>query len=180
MVDTRLHTIEDLEARSSRGERYELIEGELVEVSPGRRLHAVIQLRIGSRLLAFVDEHDLGIVGTEEGFILQSNPDTVLAPDVSFVSRARLTPESPGWSRVPPDLAVEVVSPSNSQPEIDRKVCIYLSGGVKVVWIVYPERKSIVIHEPEKSPQILSGDQSLEGGTVLPGFALPLSLLFGE
>ena len=87
------------------------------------------QARITGRILAFVESHEFGIVSTEEGFILQKNLDTVLGPDVAFVSKARLGAEPRTWSDVPPDLAVEVASPSNTRADLERKVRIYLETG---------------------------------------------------
>jgi Uma2 family endonuclease len=180
MVTTRLYAIEDLWELSSGDTNYELIEGELFEVSPVKRGHGIAQLTIGSRILSFVKVHKLGIVGTEVGFIFQRKPDTVLAPDVAFVSAERLGPEGKYWSDVPPDLAVEIVSRSNTRAEIDRKVRIYLASGVRAVWVVRPAARAITIHRPGTPAQTLTENDTLDGGEILPGFALPLSDLFGQ
>ncbi|MGD9712033.1 MAG: Uma2 family endonuclease [Thermomicrobiales bacterium] len=180
MITTRLHTVEELWTPVLEGGNFELIEGELFEVSPGKRKHGTTQLRLGSRILAFVDALGLGIASTEEGFILRRNPDTVLAPDVAFVSNARLGEEPERWSEVPPDLAVEVVSPSNRQSEIDRKTRIYLESGVRAVWIAYPERREVVVHEAGQTARVVSGAMQLEGGEVLPGFTVSMQEIFGK
>jgi len=178
MVTTQLHTADELWTLVSQGERFELIEGELFEVSPGRRRHGIVQLRIASRLLQYVEAHNLGIVTTEEGFLLQKNPDTVLGPNVAFTSITSLAAEPELWSDVPPDLVVEVMSPSNNPSDIERKVRVYLDAGVRVVWIANPANKRVVVYEPGKEPVTLANDESLDGGEVLPGFTLSLTSIF--
>ncbi len=180
MVTTKLHTAIDLWNLSSESGRYELIEGELSEVSPSRRRHGIIQARISSRLLIFVESRRLGIVTTEEGYLFDRNPDTVFAPDVAFVSNTNITPEPELWSDVAPDLAVEIVSPNDRPGKIDRKVRIYLENGVRAVWVVYPDHKEVVVHELGASPRTITLTQSLDGGDILPGFTLPLADIFSH
>jgi Uma2 family endonuclease len=117
----------------------------------------------------------------EAGYVLSRNPDTVRGPDVSFVSAARLGP-----GQIPkafftggPDLAVEILSPSDSPVEVQEKVADYLRAGARLVWIVNPDPGSITVHHPSRSPQVLSCPDLLDGEDVVPGFQCPVSELFG-
>ena len=180
MVTTKHFTATDLWNLGSAAEDYELIEGELIEVVPPRHGHGKLQLKIGSLLLRFVESRGLGEVVTEAGYIFARDPDTVLGPDVSFVSNDRLATESEPWSELPPDLAIEVVSPGNTRAEIDRKVRIYLDSGVQLVWIVRPDARTITVHLPGSPPQTLTDRDTLTGGDVLPGFTVQVAEVFGK
>ncbi|MGD9712034.1 MAG: Uma2 family endonuclease [Thermomicrobiales bacterium] len=179
MVTTRLHTVEELWAFVARGEDFELIEGELSQVTPPSFEHGEIQLALGSLIHRFVVDGQLGKAVTESGYILARDPDTVLSPDISFVRAARLPAETRPFPETAPDLAVEIVSSGNTRAEIDRKTRIYLESGVQAVWIVYPERREVAVHEPGKPALMVTGEMQLDGGDVLPGFAVSLPEIFG-
>lgn len=123
----------------------------------------------------------LGMVyGADAGFVLSRDPDTILVPDAAFVRAERLPPitEQDPILRMPPDLAVDVVSPTDRPHEVAQKVGIYLAAGVPLVWIVEPRTRRITVHAPNQAPVVLSPGDELAGGEVLPGFRLPVSDVF--
>lgn len=181
MATTRLMTVEDLANLDDTPGRYDLIRGELIRMSPAGFRHGVLGMRIARKIADFVDEHALGEVPlSETGFILARNPDVMLAPDVAFVRSDRLPPidEQTGFLELAPDLVVEVVSPSDLSRNVHAKVMEYLRCGVQLVWVVEPESCDVTVYLPDRTSRILTGDDVLEGGTVLPGFQLPLSDVF--
>lgn len=159
---------------------YELMKGVIVEMAPSGTEHFILAGWLTYLLTAFVEQNDLGVVGgAEGGFILSADPDTVRAPDVGFIAKARLvTPTPKGFFPGPPDLAVEVVSPGDRAGDVHDKVIEYLEAGTRLVWVVYPSSKTVVVHTPDAETRILHIDGVLEGGDVLPGLALPVRDVF--
>jgi Uma2 family endonuclease len=155
--------------------RFEFIDGEIIEV-PSNPLSSQIAIFIASAILIFVRPRRLGhVTGEGGGYIVAGQK---LAPDVAFVSAARqeqLVQE--GYNPIAPDLAVEVVSPSDQQPEIRRKLAIYAEGGV-LVWLVYPKQRRVEVYAPDQPVEIIYADGVLTGGAVLPEFSLNVSDIF--
>jgi len=174
---TTLLTGGDLLRMPGDGRRYELVRGELVEMSPPGVSHGERALRVGRLLDEFVEEHGLGKVAVESGFYLERGPDTVRGPDVLFISKERLDPDAEvdGYSEIVPDLAVEVVSPDDTYAEVTAKVGEYLDTGVRLVWVVEPKTRRVTVFP---GGRILSEEDDLDGGEVLPGFRVPLSRVF--
>lgn len=150
---------------------YELIAGELKEVCPSGGEHG----GIAGNFAAFVGYHvltnGLGRIYTAEaGFIVSSG--NVLAPDLGFVTSARLGSIAERRKFVPfaPDLAVEVVSPSDPPSRVWSKVALYLEGGTRAVWVVWPQTRDITVVNADGVPKMLGADDWLEGGDLLPGF----------
>ena len=168
----------DIEARESR--LCELVDGVLVEKTVGI-YESYLALQMGHLLTMFVERHGLGMVVGADG-MMRLAAGLVRIPDVSFVSWSQL----PGRRvpRVPiadlaPDLAVEVISPSNTAREMERKLQDFLTAGVRLVWYVYPGPQEVHVYTAERH-DVLTLDQELSGGDVLPGFVLPLRQLFEE
>jgi len=178
MVLTRLYTAEDLEKLTAREEDFELIEGVLVPMPLSNFGHADVQGEVLVLLRSYVKKQGLGKVVPEAGFTLRRDPDTVLAPDVAFLAVERLPEKTSGFAELAPDLAVEIISPSNSPGEIERKVAIYLQSGVRAIWVVYPNERQVVVHTPDHAPKVFGEGDHLDGGDVLPGLSLPVSGLF--
>ena len=165
-------------ARLPEGEgRDELCAGFIVSEPQPLPRHARIQLELASRLHAHVRAHDLGVVLTGAGFLLATNPDTVRGPDVSFVRRDRYdrNEEATGFFRGAPDLAVEILSPSNTRGEIHAKVADLLAAGTKLVWIVDAKRRTATVYRTLLSPRMLAEDSFLDGEDVVPGFSVTLA-----
>jgi len=154
--------------------RYELVEGELVQVSPTVPVHNRVRGKLERLLAAFVEQRRLGEVLAEQAFQLFGN--TVRIPDVSFVRASR--PLDP--HRLPkgaPDLAVEVVSPSNTPREIDERISDYFAAGCQRVWVIYPEEREVYIHGLAGVTR-RRGDDLLEDPELLAGLSVKVSELF--
>lgn len=161
--------------------RYELIKGVLKVMSPTKPLHGVICARITVQLGRFVEEHNLGeTFGAETGFLVETDPDTVLGTDAAFVSRERLATVETFEKFFPfaPDLAIEVLSPGNTVNEIDEKINFYFAAGSRAVWVFNPKRRTVAVYRSPFDVRILSEQETLEGGDVLPQFKLDLAKLF--
>lgn len=161
--------------------RFELRKGVVVYMSPSGAQHGVVAMTIGSLLHEYVRRAGLGVVvAAETGFILARNPDTVRAADAAFVSKDRFPPGGPPIAFWPlaPDLAVEVVSPSESSEDIQEKVQDYLAAGTRLVWVVYPKTRSATVYRSLHDARILRGDEVVSGEDVLPGFTCPVSRFF--
>jgi Uma2 family endonuclease len=178
MATKTLMTAEELLQHTEDGaKKWELYRGELIKVSPSGGRHGQLSVKIGRLVEKFVEAPKLAVVcGAETGFILARNPDTVRAPDVSFVKKTRIPSEGvpDGFWPFAPDLAVEVVSPGDSAQELSEKIKDYLDHGVPLIWVVYPKTKSIAVHTP-KTLEELKPESTLDGGEVLPGFRCPVS-----
>ena len=150
----------------------ELEQGRVVrEPYPGAE-HGQIVSDITARLHAHVRPNRLGVVFSGSGFKLQSKPDTVRGPDIAFVSTARIPAEGvpKGFLAVGPDIAVEIISPSNKSRDIMRKVLEYLTAGSRLVWVVDPESRTVTVYPGREHIRILEADDVLDGSPVLPGF----------
>lgn len=180
--ETRTITAEELFRMPDDGfHRYELVAGRLRTMTPAGGLHGAITSRLNAALAVHVDQGRLGIVMTgEPGFTLESNPDTVRAPDIAFVARGRIPPDGipNAFWRGAPDLAVEVLSPTDVRREVNEKIEQYLRVGVRQVWFVEPLPRRVTVHRPGQPPRVLHEADTLDGGDLLPGFSYPLSRLF--
>jgi Uma2 family endonuclease len=178
---TPLMTAEELLLRPDDGLRHELIRGELTTMSPSGFEHVAIIARLTMRLAQHVEAQELGVVGgAEGGFLIARNPDPVRAPDVSFVRRERIPAGrlSRAYWPGPPDLAVEVLSPSDRVGEVDEKVGEWLAAGTLLVWVVNPRWSSVTVHRPAREIRLLSEDAMLDGEDVVPGFRCPVRDIF--
>ena len=174
-------TASELFAMPDDGFRYELVKGELRKMSPSGSEHAVIIGRLTMRLGQHIEANDLGLYfGAEAGFKIASDPDTVRAPDVAFVSREHI-PEGGVpknfWSGAP-DLAVEVVSPGDTYSEVEEKVEQWLGAGARAVWVVNPKRRGVTMYRSMTDVTRLSESDELDGGDVVPGFRCRVSEIF--
>ena len=176
-----LLTAEELICLPTAGRRYELVKGELFEMPPAGGRHGSVAMRIGISLGSYVRDNQLGeVFAAETGFILRRNPDTVRAPDASFVSKERLPiGELPaGYMNLAPDLAVEVVSPNDREAEVLDKVEEWLRAGTRLVWVIHPATRSAKVYRSLEEVQDLSEDDSLDGNQVIPGFTCKILDLF--
>ena len=159
--------------------RIELVRGRLVRSPRPGTLHGRLLVRLGRLLDEFVEDAGSGVVLADVGVILARDPDTVRGPDLAFYSHDRIPESGYGvtfWG--PPDLAVEVTSPSNRVSEVQEKVTEDLTAGVRLVWVIDPPTKTVTSYTEEGAARILRSDEALEGGEVLPGFRLRLQDLF--
>jgi Uma2 family endonuclease len=176
----RLLTAEDLTELPDDGCRYELVKGRLVRMPPAASASSLVAMILGWRVMSFVRQHALGsCLGADGGVRLGSNPDTVRAPDFAFFSQARLPGGVPPSGYLgAPDLAVEVLSPTDRFGDVLVKVAEYLAAGVRLVWVIDYRSRSAFVFRPDRGYDTLTGDAQLDGEDVLPGFRLPLSVLW--
>lgn len=160
----------------------DLVQGELVEMSKPTRIHGVVTMRLALNIANFVEAHDLGEVTVgDTGFILERKAggrDTVRGLDIAFVNKSRL-PDAPDftWYEIGPDLTVEVISPNNKAGDIQLKVMQLLNAGTRLVWLIYPESRTVLAHTTDGAVT-LHEDDRLSGGDVLPGFELRVGDIF--
>ncbi len=174
-------SIEEFERLPDDGWRRDLVRGQVVCEPPAGFEHGRIAVQIASLLYAFVRERELGtVVGAETGFVLHDKPPTVRAPDVAFVADGRLASDPVGFAPLAPDLAVEIVSPSNTVSEIQGKVVDYLDAGTRLVWVVDPRYRSITAYLSREEIRLLTEEEEIDGGAVLPGFRIKISELIGR
>ncbi|MCU0981677.1 MAG: Uma2 family endonuclease [Pirellulaceae bacterium] len=163
---------------------YEIVDGQPVDLPPRSAYATWIASRLDHRLGPFVEEHGLGTVVTEMLFILDPRRNLRRRPDVAFVSAKRwpvnrALPESGDWDVVP-DLAVEVVSPTDEFSDVVAKLREYFEYGVRRVWVILPEQSQVYVYESPTQVRILAAGETLSGGDLFPGFALPLASLFAR
>ena len=165
------------------GYKYELLDGQII-MSPAGFKHGDLCSKIIIAIGNFVQPRKLGrVCDGQTGFRLSRGfkRKTVLSPDVSFLSRERVetikAPEK--FVEGGPDLAVEVLSPGDSLPKTEKKVGRFFRNGTRLAWIIDPVARQAFVHRPRTAPVIVSAEQALEGGDVLPGFRLRLRKVLG-
>ncbi len=179
-VQSRPVTADELLRMPDDGFRYELVRGELRKMTPPGGEHGQIALIAGASLLAYAEGRGGAAFGAETGFRLATDPDTVRAPDAAYVRKER----SDGMDRVQgylpgaPDLAVEVVSPGDTYGEVEEQVLEWLDAGARMVVLVNPRRRTATVYESREEIRVLREEDVIEGGTVLPGWTLPVRRLF--
>lgn len=174
-------TEKELMALPNNGNKYELINGELI-MGPTGIEHEDIGARLLAALERFVLEHKLGIMcGSSAGYRMKSG--NLRSPDVSFISKKRLQ----GFKRPPkgffkgsPDLAVEILSPSDTVENLHEKIVEYFENDTKLVWVINPEEQVILVYHSPRPDKLLAGSDILNGEDIFTGFTLPVSELFVE
>jgi Uma2 family endonuclease len=180
MAVARLYTVQDLEQSPPEGE-WELIDGELVPMTPSSLESSSLGHRIGRIVGNFVDAHDLGMMtGADGGYVLFPDRETLRVPDVGFIRKDRVPPvaERSRFARLAPDLVVEVLSPSDRMVDALSKVAMYLQAGVRLVWLIDPDSKTITVFRPDAAPRTMGLGDTLDGGDVLPDFGVPVAEIF--
>jgi Uma2 family endonuclease len=176
-----LMTVDDLLHLPPDHLRHELVRGELTTMPPTSDEHGVRTVRVTIRLGVFIEKHNLGeAFGAETGFIISRNPDTVRAPDFAFVTKDRMTKQGLTGRFYPaaPDLAVEVLSPSDSAADVQEKIDEWLEAGTRQVWVINPAKKTVHVHSPGRAVAKSRVGDTLDGEDVLPGLKLPVADLF--
>jgi Uma2 family endonuclease len=180
--ERKIWTDEEFMALPREGRRYELVDGALVVMSNSGLEHGEIGLLLGGKLIFYVREQKLGgAFDSSTGFRMKSG--NIRSPDVSFISKDRLQ----GLKRPPkgffegaPDLAIEVLSPSNTLEEIHNKIVEYFANGTRLVWVINPQEYYVLVyHSPTPDGFLRVGDR-LDGETIVPGFTFPIAELFAE
>lgn len=176
-----LLTAEDLWKQPDDGYRYELVKGVIHRMPPAGFEHGIRTVKIGRHLDVYVEKHKLGYVcGAETGFKIAQNPDTVRAPDAAFVRRESIEEKGipKGFWVGAPDLAVEVISPSDTYTQVAEKVDEWLNSGCALVWVVNPRRETVEVYKTPEDITVLRGDDILDGGDVIEGFQCSVKDIF--
>ena len=182
-TSTALMTAEEFSNLPDDDLRHELINGELITMPLPKLPHGRAATRLGGPLVQFVEDHDLGeIYIGDVGYQLTWNPDTVLGPDISFISKQRLKEmdEVEGYGQGPPDLAVEVRSPEDRRGKVNKKISQWFESGTRQVWIVEPKHRRVTVYRSESDTTTFSGSDYLESQDLFPGFRLSLDRIFGS
>lgn len=183
-LENRLFTIDDEEfmSLSRDGHRYEFVNGEVKDMGNSGMEHGYLACLLVAVLTTFVQQHKLGAVcDSSTAFTLKSGNKP--SPDLSFVAAGRLK----GLKRPPrgffqgsPDLAVEILSPGNTIEEIHNKIVEYFENETRLVWVVHPDEKYVLVYHSSEPDRFLRPQDQLEGEAIVPGFSMPVSDLFIE
>ena len=180
-VATQPLTAEALLAMSSTPGRAELLDGELIRMSPAGFEHGSITLKLAWPIARYVEEHQLGIVcAAETGFLLKRNPDTVRAPDLAFVSQARVDQVGPvkGYWPGCPDLVAEVVSPSDTYSEVQATALAWIEAGCRVVWIVDPKQRRVTEFSSPTLIRVFTVKDRLAASDIFGDWSIEVAKLF--
>ena len=173
-------TAEELVRLHLPGKSTELVRGRLIVREPPGTYHGRIAAKLAVIVGSYIYAHDLGdIFGQHTGFKIESNPDTVRAPDLAFLKHERISAvRLRGYAEIAPDLIVEIISPDDRPGEVLAKVVDWLDSGVKLVWVIDPQHAEAHVHRPDGSLEIVGADDRLDGEDVLPGLTFTLSSVF--
>ena len=180
LAQEKLMTVEELAKLPPEQSRGELVQGEFLSMSPAGHSHGSIASNILLFIAGFVREHQLGkTYAAETGFILDRNPDTVRAPDAAFVRAERLASQpATGFFDGAPDLAVEIIPPSETVDDVESKVIDYLEAGTGLIWLIYPRTQTVTVYRSLTDIEILTIEDKLDGGKLLSGFSVSLKEIF--
>jgi len=175
-----LMTADDLLTLKLPGKSTELLRGRLLVREPPSTYHGRVQSTLNVLVGSHVRAHGLGAVfGQDTGFKIASDPDTVRAPDLAFVTRERVALIAPrGYAALAPDLVAEILSSDDRPGEVLTKVGEWLEAGVRLVWVIDPDRKAAQVYRSDGGVASVSAGGDLDGENVLPGFSCPLNELF--
>ena len=185
VLKEQVMTIEEFWAYAEQDESdrlYELVDGVIVDMAPPNRLNSWIVMEIGYHLKAYSKKHNSGhVFGSDGGFALDEK--NMRIPDVSYISKARMADKMTDMKAIiAPDLAVEIISPSESAPAVHRKTALYLKSGASMVWNVYPQAKIIEVWTQSDTAALqmrsYAVTDTLDGGDTLPGFELTVKEVF--
>jgi Uma2 family endonuclease len=174
---THLMTAEELGNLPDEPLRHELIKGELLTMSLPKNDHARVSANLTGMLWQHAKAYNLGQVRAESGYKLESDPDTVLGADVSFVARDRIALSPEGYHDGPPDLAVEVLSPGDRRGKVEYKLSLWLELGARSVWLVNPRRRTVAVIRSLDDRKMFHETDELVDETV-PGFRVKVSEIF--
>ncbi len=180
-VETRRLTAGDLLRLSSQGVHGELIRGVLCETMPTGHEHGKIVANLTILMGGFIKSRKLGsLTASDSGVWLERDPDTVREPDIAYFSAEKISLDTrvTGYAEVAPDLVVEVVSPGDSRREANDKALMWMSYGVRLVWVVYPETRTVDAYQEGGAVSTLTEDGVLDGLAALPGFTCPVADVF--
>ena len=170
-------TAEELFNVDDDSHRHELVKGELLTMPLPKPEHARVCAKLIMILGTYVEANNLGEVWADSGFKLESNPDTVIGPDLSFTAKHRLTNLPNSYVSGPPDLAVEIRSPGDRRGKVERKSTMWLDFGIRSLWLVNPVKRTVEVFHSDGNRRLLHEGDELVDDTV-PGFRVAVSKRF--
>jgi Uma2 family endonuclease len=179
--EKKVWTDAEFMALSRDGHRYELVNGELVEMGNSGAKHGYVAILLSAALFHCVSTQKLGaLMDSSTAFVMKSGNKR--SPDISFMAKERLQglDELPdGFLEGAPDLAIEILSPSNTVEEIHDKLVEYFESGARLVWVIHPKEHYVLVYRSSVQPdRLLKSTDMLDGEDIIPGFTLPVSNLF--
>jgi Uma2 family endonuclease len=179
MSTTRTWTVEVLEREGSPEGRWELIEGQLLEMAPSGGATSALTAHVTALVGNHVDAHRLGeVYGADLGVVPFPGQQTVRVLDGAFVATERLPEDCEGFLRQAPDLVLEVVSPFEDRADVRAKVAMWLEAGARLVWVLDAGKRSVTVHQVGRPPLVLGEGDDLTGADLLPGFRVSVSDIF--
>lgn len=158
------------------GSQQELVRGEIITMPPPGGLHGVTCSKANRKLGNYIDSGPGGtLVCNDTGFITERAPDSVRGPDLSYWSKERLKEVPVGYIEIAPDMLIEVLSPSNVWKQIRNKIKEYFAKGVKLVWVIAPEDRTLIVYRQPDEGRVLHETATVTGEDVLPGFTCRVS-----
>jgi Uma2 family endonuclease len=158
------------------GSRQELVRGEVITMPPPGGLHGVTCSKVDRKIGVYIDNGPGGaLVCNDTGIITGRGPDSVRGPDISYWAKERLTEVPVGYIEIAPDMLVEVLSPSNTSKQIRAKLKEYFAKGVRLVWVIAPEDRTLTIYRTPDEGRVLHETATVAGEDVLPGFTCRVS-----
>jgi Uma2 family endonuclease len=184
-IGKKLYTVDEFETFIAQPEnqdrRFELRHGEIVEKMTPTEEHGFVATKLTLRGGGFAEKHNLGRWVIETRYRQPEDDHNSRIPDISFTSRARLQPlVRKGAVPQLPDLAIEIKSPDDTYTKMRESAAYYISSGVRMVWLIFPEKQLIEVYQRDHDIQILNMDDTLDGGAVLPGFQVAVRDVFTE
>jgi len=181
-IDTaETYTLKEYMSLPDDGKQYELVKGKLLDMQGPSIGHGTIISRLSRYMEAFATDNRLGLVSSNAAFVFDpiKEPNSARRPAVSFVNKSRLVGVDYNDAfHFPPDLAVEVVSRTDVWFDVSNKAAEYLEAGVPLIWVIFPPDQQVFVHSPGQKIKTLLSDDELDGGNVIPGFKLKVSVLF--
>jgi Uma2 family endonuclease len=181
IIEKKVWTDEEFMALSRDGHRYEIVNEELVDMGNSGAKHGYLCSLILSALMSYILPNKLGVIFDSSTAFKMKNGNK-RAPDISFFAKERLhgMEELPdGFLEGAPDLAIEVLSPTNTIEEIEGKIAEYFQNGSRLVWVIYPNSQYVLVYRSDREPdRLLKSNDSLDGEEVIPGFTFPVGNLF--
>jgi len=158
------------------GSQQELVRGEVITMPPPGGLHGVGCVKVVRRLAGYVEDNHLGVVTCNDaGFVTERAPDSVRGPDVAYWAKERLPVVPTGYIEIAPDMLVEVLSPSNTSKQIRAKLKEYFAKGVRLVWVIAPEDRTLTVYRTIDEGRVLHETAKVTGEDVLPDFTCRVS-----
>lgn len=174
---THLMTAEEFSNLPDDDFRHELVKGELLTMTPPKPVHGRISANLIFILTTYVKAHDLGEVWAESGFHLETGPDTIIGPDLSFSLKSRISSDLNSYTSGPPDLAIEVRSTGDRRGKVERKATMWLDFGIRSLWVVNPAKRTVEVFHSNGERKVFHENDELVDDTV-PGFRVAVSKIF--